>query len=304
MRLILAGSPAFATNVFMPLFDCEDFKIIGLICQPDKPFGRKGELKPPHTKQSLAHTGVPIFQPTRIDDAFIAQISALKPHAIVVVAYGVILPQAFLDIAPCINLHASILPHWRGASPMQQMIVHNDKYFGITAIKMTQRLDSGEILALSYMANTGQNISELGARLSARGAKLIQYVLTHLDDIEPLAQSDADASYCAKIKKSDGCVRLDSAKDVYSAYLAYYEWPHIFIQSPNGYTLKFFDTTLIESTQSHKAGEILAIESQDIIIGCARGSLRIKTLQQEGKNKLHAALYVRGKRLNVGDVLC
>ncbi|WP_300731343.1 methionyl-tRNA formyltransferase [uncultured Helicobacter sp.] len=302
MKIVCAGTPEFATDIFLPI--SKHHKILALICQPDKPFGRKGELKAPHTKAIFAPMGVEILQPTYIDDAFSEYIKSLKPDIILVVAYGKILPQHFLDIAPCINIHASILPSWRGASPLQQMILSQMPYFGVSAMYMNERLDSGEILGISYVENTQQNIIELSQQLAFHGANLALYVLKHLQSIESLKQIDADSSYCAKIKKSCGCVQLDSALDVYCAYLAYCVWPHIFIQSANGYTLKFFDISLEESTQTHKVGEILHIESTYIIVGCARGSLRIGSVQQEGKNKLQSPLYLRGKHLKVGDVLC
>lgn len=304
MKLILAGTPAFASAIFAPLIENKTFEILALICQPDKPFGRKGELKSPHTKETFLSQDIQILQPDKITESVIATLQALKPDAILVVAYGKILPKAFLDIAPCINIHASILPLWRGASPLQQMILSQNAYFGITAMKMNEKLDEGDILGISYVPNTRQNITELSLQLASIGAKLAQYVLTHLQKIEPLRQINADASYCTKIKKSDGCVSLESANDVYRHYLAYCEWPHIFIKSTKGYTLKLFDVALIESCNTHKVGEILNIESQSIVIGCKCGSVRIGSLQQEGKAKLNAAIYLRGKRLNVGDILC
>ncbi len=304
MKLILAGTPAFASAIFTPIIKSKIFDILALICQPDKPFGRKKEPKAPHTKENFASMGIDILQPNKIDEIFIAHIQALQPDVILVVAYGKILPKAFLEIAPCINIHASILPLWRGASPIQQMILTQPLYFGVSAIKMNEELDKGVILGLHYVPNTQQNITQLSAQLSCVGAKLALYVLTHFKEIEPLNQINADASYCTKIKKSDGYVQLDAALNVYCAYLAYCEWPHIFIKSIKGYTLKLFDVALIESSDLHKMGEILSIETQSIVVGCKQGSVRIGTLQQEGKEKLNAALYLRGKRLNVGDILC
>ncbi|CUU39423.1 MULTISPECIES: methionyl-tRNA formyltransferase [Helicobacter] len=315
MRLILAGTPAFAWEIFAPLLDDDFFEIVALICQPDKPFGRKAELKPPHTKamllqkiktnlkqdsESMPH----IFQPSSITQDFIENMQILKPDMILVVAYGKILPKAFLDIAPCINIHASILPLWRGASPLQQMILSQSPYFGISAMRMGEELDNGDILGISYVANTQQNITELSSQLAESGAKLATFVLKNFEKIEPLRQIDADSSYCTKIKKSDGFMCLESAQNVYKSYLAYCEWPHIFIQSVKGYTLKLFDVSLIESNESHNAGEILKIGDSSIVVGCRSGSLNIDSLQQEGKNRLEAALYLRGKHLKIGDVLC
>lgn len=308
MRLILAGTPCFATEVFAPIIESKQFDILGLICQPDKPFGRKAELKAPHTKQYLHDHNLnhlQIFQPEKIDETFIESITQLKPDIILVVAYGKILPKAFLQIAPCINIHASILPSLRGASPLQQMILNQPHYFGVSAMRIDEGLDSGEILGFSYVPNTKQDLPTLSNQLAYAGAKLALRVLNNLEHIAPLPQLQAYATYCTKIKKSDGKVSFEcNAQDIYHASLAYVPWPGIFIQSPKGYILKLFDLTLIESTQSHQAGEILDIDTQSIIIGCQKGCLKIGFIQQEGKSKLEASTYVRGKRLGKGDKLC
>lgn len=308
MRLILAGTPCFATEVFAPIIESQQFDILGLICQPDKPFGRKAELKAPHTKQYLQDHNLnhlQIFQPEIIDELFIESIVQLKPDIILVVAYGKILPKAFLQIAPCINIHASILPSLRGASPLQQMILNQPHYFGVSAMRIEEELDSGEILGFSYIPNTKQDLPTLSSELACAGAKLAFKVLKNLDYIAPLPQLQAYATYCTKIKKSDGKVSFEcDAQDIYHASLAYTPWPGIFTQSPKGYTLKLFNLTLVESAQSHQAAEILDIDTQSITIGCKKGCLRIEYIQQEGKSKLEASTYVRGKRLRVGDELC
>lgn len=308
MRLILAGTPYFATEVFAPIIESKQFDILGLICQPDKPFGRKAELKAPHTKQYLQDHNLnhlQIFQPEKIDEVFIESIAQLKPDIILVVAYGKILPKAFLQIAPCINIHASILPSLRGASPLQQMILNQPNYFGVSAMHISEGLDSGDILGFSYVPNTKQNLLTLSSELACAGAKLALRILNNLDYIAPLPQLHAYATYCTKIKKSDGKMSFEcNAQDIYHASLAYIPWPGIFTQSPKGYTLKLFDLTLIESTQSHQVGEILDINAQSIIIGCQKGSLEIGFIQQEGKSKLEASIYARGKRLGKGDTLC
>lgn len=304
-RLVLAGSSSFATAVFEPLF--VHFNILALITQRDKPFGRSAKLKPPHTKehlsQKLESVSAKIFQPERIDEALISDIRALKPEIILVVAYGKILPRAFLDIALCINIHGSILPQLRGASPLQQMILAQPKYFGITAIKMSEALDSGDMLGFAYIENNGQDINALSVALASCASRLVCDIIVHLDMIAPLKQIESNATYCGKITKANGLVSLESAKSVYYAYLAYCAWPHIFIKSEKGYSLKLFGIELVESSKAHTMGQILAIESSAIILGCKEGSIRVAQVQQEGKGKLDASIYLQGKRLKVGDIL-
>lgn len=308
MRLILAGTPQFATEVFAPIIESKQYEIIGLICQPDKPFGRKAQLKAPHTKQYIQDQNldqIQIFQPETIDELFIESIAQLKPDVILVVAYGKILPKSFLQLAPCINIHASILPALRGASPLQHMILSQPRSFGVSAIHIDERLDSGDMLGFSYIPNTQQDLPTLSSQLARAGGKLALRILANLNRIAPLPQIHSDATYCTKIKKSDGEVHFSqNAQDIYHASLAYVPWPGIFTQSPKGYMLKLFELTLIESSQSHQAGEILDIGERGVVVGCQRGSLKIGYIQQEGKSKLEATTYIRGKRLKQGDKLC
>lgn len=304
MKILFAGTPAFATTIFERIYHENIFTIVGLLCQPDKPFGRKGELKPPHTKEYFKTLDVKILQPEKIDENVVKTIESLAPDVILVVAYGKILPTRFLNIARCINIHASLLPQWRGASPLQQMLINQPAYFGITAMNISPKLDSGEILGYSYVPNTHQNFPTLSLELAQSGGKLALKVLKNLSSLQAIKQINADSTYCQKIKKNDGCVTFDNAREIYHKYLAYCVWPHIFIYSSLGYTLKLSRISLCDVSSSNTQGEILAIESDSIIIGCSKGSLRIQNLQQEGKKTLGAVEYLCGKRLKVGEILC
>ena len=304
MRILFAGTPSFATEVFCQIYENQEFEIVGLLCQPDKPFGRRKELKAPHTKEYFQNTGIKILQPKNIDKNLIDFIASLQPDVILVVAYGKILPLDFLNLARCINIHASLLPHLRGASPLQQMIIQQTPYFGVSVMDLSTRLDSGEILGYSYVPNTQQNLPTLSLELAQAGGKLALKVLRNLQCLKPLKQIDADATYCKKIHKNEGYVNFDNALKIYYKYLAYCAWPQIFIRSSLGYTLKLSEISLDEPYSSHIQGKILAIGSQSIVVGCTKGSLRIKTLQQEGKSALESPVYLRGKRLQVGDILC
>lgn len=314
MRLVLAGTPDFATEVFRHILHSHH-EVLALIAQPDKPFGRTGELKAPSTKNLLLEykgadskfANCEILQPSALDEGFIAQVRALKPEAILVVAYGRILPRGFLDIAPCVNIHASLLPKWRGASPLQQMILEQGEYYGVSAMRIEEGLDSGAILGLSFVKNYGQDLPTLALELAHKGGALSLKILSDLESarprLAPLKQIQADASYCVKVKKSDGAVDFRNALSLWRAYLAYCAWPHIYIHSAQGYTLKLFEVELVESTQTHRAGEILKVDSESVVVGCEKGSVRIGALQQEGKARLKAPIYLNGKRLHKGDIL-
>lgn len=316
MRILLAGSPEFASDVFSVILQESGFEIVGLLSQKDKPFGRKAILKAPHAKdfmlQALQNktqykatfvSDFKIFQFDRLDSAAISEIRALKASVILVVAYGKLLPSEFLNLACCINIHASLLPKYRGASPLQQMILSNDKYFGVSAMKMGLELDSGDVLGFSYVKNVNQNLEQLSKELALKGGELALKVLKNLKFLEPLRQIGADKSVCRKIKKSDGLVEFNNATKLFKTFLAFTPWPGIFINSKNGYTLKLCEVKLLESSGKYTKGQIVDIVNGGLVIGCECGLVQVDLLQQEGKSVLKASIYAQGKRLKINDLL-
>ncbi len=301
MKILFMGAPLFAQVVLEHLIQ-QGFYILGLVTQPSKPFGRSKQLKDTPTKTFLQQHDptIPIFEPAKIDAPFMEKIRALKPDAIVVVAYGKILPQAFLDIAPCINLHGSLLPQFRGASPMQEMILHDLPTFGVSVIAMSAEMDAGDILGTASFKPKGYlNLGELGAHLAPMGAQLLGQVLNNLAKITPKPQDHAQATYCKKISKTDGLVAFGCAKSLFLKSLAYDPWPGVFLKSG----LKLFGVQLLESSQTHQPGIILGMENQSVIIGCQQGSLKIAALQAPGKQKVAAKAYLSGRRLKTYDIL-
>ena len=231
MRIIFMGTPDYAAVILESLL--ESHEICALVCQEDKRAGRDMRLKAPATKELLQSRTpkIPIFQPKVLDETFVAELSALQCDVIIVAAYGKILPKAVLDIAPCINLHASILPKFRGASPIQQSILQGEKYFGVSVMQMQEGLDCGEILGFKVVRNTGQNAMDLFTSLAKMAGELTLEFLERFQTIKPLAQIDADSSYCKKIKKEWGLVEFDCAQTLVRKSLAYSGWPEIYLQS-------------------------------------------------------------------------
>ncbi|WP_104682121.1 methionyl-tRNA formyltransferase [Helicobacter felis] len=299
MRLVFMGTPPFAQIVLSHLLD-EKFEILALFTQPSKPFGRQKELKHAATKEFLqsVRPDIPIFEPKKLDDSTWHTLHALKPDAIVVVAYGKILPQSFLDLAPCLNLHGSLLPQFRGASPMQEMILNDLPTFGVSVIKMSSQMDAGDILGSACLHRDRYvNVQELGAMLAPLGAKLLADILRR--PLKPIPQDHSQATYCTKITKQAGLVDFTSAKRVFLKSLAYYPWPGIFLASG----LKLLDVELIETEKVHTPGHILALEGEAVFVGCAQGTLKIASLQAPGKARLSAKTYLSGRRLKPGDIL-
>ena len=216
------GTPDYATTIFKELI-ASKYDVVGLFTQPDKPVGRKQILTPPHIKQYCIDENIslPIFQPLKLrgNEEAKKQIEELKPDFIIVAAYGQILPKEILDIAPCINLHASLLPKYRGASPIQESLLNDDFYTGVTSMLMEEELDSGDILGLQYLKITSSmEVSEAFERLSKIAAKLTITTLDNYENIKPIKQNESEVSFCKKIKKDDGLVNFLDAKILYLKY--------------------------------------------------------------------------------------
>ena len=303
-KVLFMGTPSYATEILKELLNNKNYEVIGIFTQEDKPVGRKQVLTPPHIKQYCLENNIniPILQPKKLKDNLVAYISIkeLEPDFIVVAAYGQILPKEILNLAPCINLHASILPNYRGASPIQEGILNNDEYLGVTSMLMEEGLDCGDILGYSYLKNEkNMLVSEAFTKLSNLAAKLTITTLDNYDKLKPIKQNDSSARFCKKIKKEDGEVDFNSAKKLFSKYKAYSFWPGIFLKSE----LKLKDIEFVENSSQNIAGEILEIAKDYIVVGCNQGRLKIRTLQAPSKNSINSVEYIKGKRLTIGDIL-
>ena len=302
-KILFMGTPDYATTIFNELLQ-SNYEIVGLFTQPDKPVGRKQILTAPHIKQYCLDLNleIPIFQPLKLrgNEEATIQIKNLNPDFIIVAAYGQILPKDILDIAPCINLHASLLPKYRGASPIQESLLNDDSYTGVTSMLMEEGLDSGDILAFQYLKVTPtMEVSAAFEELSQIAAKLTITTLDNFENIKPLKQNEAEVSFCKKIKKEDGLVDFLDAKRLILKYKAYSYWPGIFLSSE----LKLKDIELNEEISINNPGEILDIKKDYILVACEKGSLKIKTLQAPSKKAISSVDFVRGQRLEVGNII-
>jgi len=302
-RIIFMGTPDYATAIFEQLLE-NDYNIVALFTQPDKPVGRKQVLTPPHIKKfSLEHgLSIPIYQPLTLKDIAIQNsILELKPDLIIVAAYGQILPIEVLNMAPCINLHASLLPKYRGASPIQQALLNNDTFTGVTAMNMDVGLDSGDILGYKYVVIKNDTVvAELFDNLAICAAELTLEIIEKYDQIQPLKQNLSLVSHCSKISKKDGLVSLEheTAGEIYSKYRAFKTWPDIYLESG----LKIKECSLNDDQQNDNVGEIIIIENDSIIVACKMGTIKITSVQPNSKKQMSVVDYIRGKRLTVGDM--
>lgn len=300
-RIIFMGTPEYATQILRTLSDANDVEVVAVYTQPDKPVGRKALLTPPSVKVFAQEKNIPIYQPNRLrDEDVVEQLLNIPCDLIIVAAYGQILPKAILDYVPCVNLHASILPNYRGASPIQQSLLNDDKTSGVTAMWMDEGLDTGAIIQIMTLEIAPDEMVEsLYTRLTHIACDLTLDVVRTWDRKTAVKQENEKASHCKKISKSDGLIMFDEAREIHNRYRAFTPWPGIFTESG----LKIKALSLEEEESEGTAGEILAIDVNSIVVACTRGSLRITVLQAPSKQETSAVAYLNGKRLVCGNTL-
>jgi len=299
--IVYMGTPHYAEAILSTLIEADDMDVRLVITQPDRPVGRKKTLTPPPVKTRASEHGIDLLQPSRLTDEGIAEaIEAAAPDFIVVAAFGQLLPRAILEIAPCINLHASLLPQYRGASPVQQSLLNGDETTGVTSMWMDVGLDTGDILLKKVFEIPAEmRLHALMDQLTQDACELTLETIRRFETITPQPQNDAEASLCKKIKKSDGQVDLSDAVETCNKYRAFEGWPGIF--APNG--TKLDGLTLQAREGSHAPFEILSFDGEAVLLGCGQGSLKVATLQPPGKKAMSAKAYCVGRGLKVGHAL-
>ena len=299
MRIVFIGTGEIGVPTLQALLKSAH-QVVGVVTQPDKPVGRSQSIEAPPVKKALPEKKVPVLQPARIKDAqAIEEIRTLKPEVIVVMAYGQILPRGVLDTPriACLNLHASLLPRWRGAAPVQAAIAAGDRKTGITVMYMDEGLDTGDIL---LQRSTSISATDTGGALHDRLATIAPQVL--LDALDLLAkgkasripQDNALATYAPKLKRDDGRIDWrDSAAAIERKIRAFDPWPGAFMNvETNGMRhLKIFSATIV--ARRGRPGEVLE-SKKDLVVAAGDGALTLGEVQLEGKKRMTAAEFLRG----------
>jgi len=301
MNVIFMGTPDYAEKILNKLILLDKINVVAVYTQPDKPVGRKKVLTPPPVKVTAELNDIDIYQPNRLrDEEVVKELLKIKCDYIVVAAYGQILPSAILQHAPCINLHASILPELRGASPIQQVLLDGKKETGVTAMLMDVGLDTGDIIKIDRIdVDSDEMVETLFKRLTDVAVKLTVDVLENFTSYKPEAQVNELSTHCSKITKLDGEIKFNDASSIYNKYRAFTPWPGIYLESG----LKLKQILLESSDGKHKEGSILCIEKDSIVIGCSNGSLRIYKVQAPSKKEVDIVSYINGKRLGLEDII-
>ncbi len=301
MKIIFMGTPNYAEKILQRLLTEKNITVVAVYTQPDKEVGRKKTVTPPVVKTLALENLIPVHQPKRLRDSEVVQeLLKIECDFIVVAAYGQILPLEILQHATCINLHASILPKYRGASPIQQALLNGDTTTGVTAMLMDVGLDTGDIIKINEIEINQTEMSEsLFDRLADTASDLTIDVLNNFKLYTSLKQDNNLSSNCTKIEKKDAKTEFDSAVILYNKYRAFSVWPSVNL----GSGLKLIKIELIEDSSKNESGKILKIEKDSIIVGCSVGTLRIIEVQPESKNRMNVISYINGKRLTLADNL-
>lgn len=309
MKVVFAGTPEFAAVALKALHQA-GFEIALVLTQPDRPAGRGMQLQASCVKQyALAH-GIEVLQPLslrqdsldplRAADATAAHLRllTLEYDVMVVAAYGLMLPPATLAIAPAINIHASLLPRWRGAAPIHRAIEAGDEETGITIMRMEQGLDTGPMLAVERIAiEAGDTTGTLHDKLAELGANMIVDVLRKLDsaELKVVVQPEAGVTYAAKISKEEAALDLAlPALELGLKIRAFNPFPGAYARV-NGVTVKIWAADVLEADSSAAPGTVLAADAQHgIIVACGTGALRLTELQKPSGKRLPAAEFIKG----------
>ena len=310
MRVLFMGTPDFAVPTLKALCD-NGYEVIGAVTQPDKPKGRGHHMTPPPVKAFAIENNIPVYQPLTLKgEEFAAELHELDPEVIVVVAYGKILPVNVLEYPKykCINVHGSLLPEYRGAAPMQRAIIDGKRETGITTMLMAAGLDTGDMLLKETVEiREEDNFEDIHDRLSLVGAELLIKTLRGIEEgiIEPEVQDDSLATYAAKIEKAD--CELDfslDAKTLHDLIRGLSPIPLSFTHTPDGKLLKVYKARVCDADKvcSCEVGTVIEV-GEEIKVACGKGILSLLTVVPEGKGRMSAGDFVRGRKIAVGDVL-
>jgi methionyl-tRNA formyltransferase len=311
LRIIFMGTAGLSCTSLEKLARTEAFSVAAVVTQPDKPKGRDLKLTPSPVKILAERLKLPLRQPLRArDEQFIAELRALNPDLIVVVAYGQILPPAILDLPRfgCLNVHTSLLPKYRGAAPIQWAIANGEAETGVTIMKMDPGLDTGPVLSVRRTPILPSDDSQiLHDRLAGLGAELLLETIPDYisGKSTPRPQPADGATYAAKVKKEDGQIDWNAPADtIWNRLRAFTPWPGAFTfipAEPKSQLLKIWKAEVVD--QSGPAGEILIAGKSGIIVGCGSKALRILELQREGGKRLAAGDFLAGHVLKPGQRL-
>ena len=314
MRIAFMGTPDFSVPCLRALIESKH-DVVGVFCQPDKPVGRKQILTAPPVKaEALAH-GLRVLQPVSLrNGAGRLLLEDLQPDLVIVVAYGKILPPDFLSYPKygCVNVHASLLPRYRGASPIHWAILNGDTQTGVTTMQMDEGMDTGDMLLKEETPVDGKDLEQLHDELAVMGGRLLVKAIDMIErgEIVPEKQNDEEATYAPMISKKDGLIDFTrSAVEIERKVRAYRPWPGAFTYLDED-MLKVWRTAVAEAgdegacaSGDERPGAVIALTDDGIAVQTGNGVILLTEVQSPGKKRMASSDWLRGKNIEINTIL-
>ncbi len=309
LRIIFMGTPDFATSILRSLIDGPD-RVVAVVTQPDKAKGRGKKVTPPPVKVLAEAFDIPVLQPAKIKtEEFRNGLLSYHPDLIVVAAYGRILPQSLLELAPlgCINVHGSLLPRYRGAAPIQWAVIKGETEVGVTIIQMDAGMDTGDILLKAKIqADPDETAGSLFAKLAVLGGTTLLKAIKGLKEgsVIPVPQDHDKATSAPMLKKDDGLIDwTKDAREIECLIRGLDPWPSAYCFQ--GETrLRLFRPEVVNQAYGAQPGTVLRADGHGLVIVCGRNALRIKEIQPEGGKRMAVEAFLCGHPLTAGTLLC
>ena len=309
MRIIFMGTPDFSVGTLEALVEA-GHEVVLAVTQPDKPKGRGKEMQFTSVKECALRHGIPVFQPKKVrDPECVEELKKYQADVCVVIAFGQILPKEILEMTPygCINVHASLLPSYRGAAPIQWAVIRGEKISGVTTMQMDEGLDTGDMLEKTeIILDEKETGGSLHDKLAEAGAKLCVHTLDKLvqGDLTPQKQGESPTEYARMLDKKLGDINWEqSAVEIERLIRGLNPWPSAYTDW-NGKTMKIWEADAVPGENTEKApGTITDVTKDDFAVQTGDGQLRVRALQIPGKKRMEADAFLRGYQVKVGEHL-
>lgn len=308
MKIVFMGTPEFAVPCLQKIID-EGHEVVAVVTQPDKPKGRGKKLAMPPVKELALKYDIPVYQPLKArEESFVDTLKEMNPELIVVVAFGQILPKSILDIPKygCVNVHASLLPRYRGAAPLNWVIINGEEKTGVTTMYMDEGLDTGDMILKSEIPLDDEiTAGELHDKMMIDGAKVLKETIDLIEKGEAPRekQSNENTCYSPIMNKSLGNIDWKkSAIDIHNLVRGINPWPSAYT-TYEGQTMKIWKTKVIDKNSDKDPGTIISVDKEGINVSTSEGILQIKEIQMAGKKRMEVPEYIKGNNINTDIIL-